>query len=1067
MSGRSEPDAALIAMVQQRLDRQRCRPRATYRLQFQIGQCTFRDAAELVPYLNALGISHIYAAPYLMTRQGSAHGYAVIDYSRLNPELGSEEDFETLVRTLHQHGMGQILDVVPNHMSAAPGENHWWTDVLENGPSSPYADYFDIDWNPVKLELRNKILLPILDRQFGDALEAGCLKLAYRDGAFYIDAAGGSLPIDPKTYEVILTAGLDGLKAAMPADDPHLLELESILTAVQHLPDRNKTDSSSVEERQREKEMIKGRIRRLLEDSPALAAKVEANVQHLNGDPEQPASFDDLERLLNAQVYRLANWKAASDEINYRRFFDVNDLAAVCMEEPQVFEDSHAFLLDLLAEGKVDGLRIDHIDGMFDPFEYLWRLQEGYVRKIIRNTLTNLVPPSGGASDASEERDAERADIESAVFESVSRAYRLKPPCLPSTSNPSSESTEGQTLDERRHLWPLYVLVEKILGPDEPIPAEWPTAGTTGYDFLNSAGGMLVDPDGFEELVRVYSRFTQEPIDFLHIAYRCKLLILRVSMSSELHLLAHRLNRISERHRSSRDFTLNALRAALRAILASFPVYRTYIHGQSVADRDREVIGRAVARAKRLNPAMGTGEFDFIRGVLMLEEPPNLNDSIRRQRDLFIGRFQQVTSPVVAKGVEDTAFYRYYPLTSANEVGGEPARPTWTVQQFHEENQARQQTHPASMICTSTHDTKRSEDTRARISVLAETPKVWQKTVNQWARSHRLLIRDVEGQPAPSRNDQYLFYQTLVGIWPLQPPGDEQHQELIDRMIQYMDKATHEAKAHTSWIAPDPDYDEAVRQFVRAALRNDPKNRFLKAFQKFLETILDAGLYTALSQVLLKLTSPGIPDIYQGQELWDFSLVDPDNRRPVDFECRRRILHDLEAQIEPGDAALQALARQLGATPRDPRLKFFVTWRTLQLRRMYEGLFQQGRYVPLEIEGDRARHLCAFARHLAPKDGRPEQIALVVVPRLLLQLTTASDKNEPSTVPVGGSVWEETRIILPPDISSPFKHAFTGQTCHPVDHRLPIRDILADFPIALLVSCQERSQGFFPTEPRP
>ncbi|TVS15814.1 MAG: malto-oligosyltrehalose synthase, partial [Planctomycetaceae bacterium] len=801
MSEQSKPHAALVAAVQQRLDRQRCRPRATYRLQFQPGQCTFRDAAEWVPYLKALGISHVYASPYLMARRGSSHGYAVIDYSRLNPELGSDQDFETLVQTLHQHGMGQILDVVPNHMSAAPGENHWWTDVLENGPSSPYADYFDIDWNPVKLELRNKILLPILDRQFGDALEDGCLKLAYREGAFFIDTAGCSLPVDPKTYDTILAAGLDDLKATMSADDPKLLELESILTAVQHLPDRIKTDPSSVDERQREKEIIKGRIRRLLEDSPESAAAIDANVQHLNGDSGQPASFDDLERLLNAQVYRFANWRAASDEINYRRFFDVNDLAAVCTEERQVFEDSHAFLLDLLAQGKVDGLRIDHVDGLFDPLEYLWRLQEGYVRKIVRNTLASVGPSEAVTTDTSEERDTQLGDIESDVFESVSRAYRLKAPSLPSTSRPPSEGAEGQSLCELRHLWPLYVVVEKILGPDEPIPTEWPTAGTTGYDFLNSAGGMLIDPDGFEELVKIYSRFTQEPTDFLHIAYRCKLLILRVSMSSELHLLAHRLNRISERHRSSRDFTLNALRAALRAILASFPVYRTYIHGPSVTDRDRDVIGRAVARAKRLNPAMGTGEFDFIRGVLLLQEPPNLNDSVRRQRDFFVGRFQQVTSPVVAKGVEDTAFYRYYPLTSANEVGGEPARPAWTVQQFHEENQTRQQTHPASMICTSTHDTKRSEDTRARISVLAEIPKVWQKAVNQWARSHRLLIHDVEGQPAPSRNDQYLFYQTLVGMWPLQPPDEQQHQELIDRMVQYLEKATHEAKAHTSWIA--------------------------------------------------------------------------------------------------------------------------------------------------------------------------------------------------------------------------------------------------------------------------
>ncbi len=1028
MNQESEPLAAWVVAVRQRLDGHRCRPRAAYRLQFQPGQCTFRDAAEWVPYLKALGISHIYASPYLMARPGSSHGYAVIDYSRLNPELGSEHDFEAWIQTLHQHGMGQILDVVPNHMSAAPGENRWWTDVLENGPSSPYAEYFDIDWKPVKQELRDKILLPILDRQFGDALEDGCLELVYRDGAFFIATAGCLLPIDPKTYDRILALGLEDLKATMPAEDPHLLELESILTAVQHLPERNETDPSSVAERQREKEIIKGRIRKLLDESPELAVGIDANLQHLNGDPGQPDSFDDLETLLNVQAYRLANWRSASDEINYRRFFDVNELAALCTEESQVFEDSHAFLLDLLAEGKVDGLRIDHVDGLFDPLEYLWRLQEGYVRKIIRNTLLGDGPSEGSSADVSKDTDQQLDALESAVFEAVFQAYRPQEAQPSQDSNAAARKARIERLRARRYTMPLYVVVEKILGPDEPIPAEWPTAGTTGYDFLNSAGGMLIDSDGFEELVRIYGRFTQEPTDFLHIAYHCKLLILRVAMSSELHLLAHRLNRISERHRSSRDYTLNALRSALRAILASFPVYRTYIQGETVTDRDREVIGRAVARAKRLNPAMSTAEFDFIRGVLLLQEPPNLVEAARDQRDFFVGRFQQVTSPVVAKGVEDTAFYRYYPLTAANEVGGEPARPAWTVRQFHEENQARQQTHPASMLCTSTHDTKRSEDTRARISVLSEIPKLWQKTVNQWARSHRLLIRDVEGQPAPSRNDQYLFYQTLVGIWPLQPPDEQQHQELIDRMVQYLEKATHEAKAHTSWIAPDPDYDEAVRQFVRAALRNDPRNRFLKAFRKFHETVLDAGLYTALSQVLLKLTSPGVPDIYQGQELWDFSLVDPDNRRPVDFECRRRILHELETRIESGDDALRELAGQLGTTPRDPRLKFFVTWRTLQWRQTHEALFQQGRYLPLEVEGERSQHVCAFARHLAATEDRSEQIALVVVPRLLIQLTAASEKDALAIAPIGGSVWEGTSIILPRDMTSIFKNGFTGQT---------------------------------------
>jgi (1->4)-alpha-D-glucan 1-alpha-D-glucosylmutase len=1059
MSQQPEPHAALAAAVQQRLDRQRCRPQVTYRLQFQPDRLTFRDAAELVPYLKALGVSHIYAAPYLMARRGSTHGYAVVDYSRLNPELGSEEDFEALVQVLHQHGMGQILDVVPNHMSAAPDENPWWTDVLENGPSSLYADYFDIDWNPVKQELRNKILLPILDRQFGDALEAGCLKLLYRNGAFHIDSGGGLLPVDPKTYDSILNVGLEDLKASLPADDSNLRELESIITAVQHLPDHSRIDRHSIEERHREKEVIKDRLRRLLEQSPELATWIDASLQQLNGKAGEPDSFDALDRLLKAQVYRLSHWKAAADEINYRRFFDINDLAAVCTEEQQVFEDSHALLLDLLAEEKVNGLRIDHVDGLFDPFEYLWRLQEGYVRRIVRNEMKGGKRPADSASNEIATEAAAQEDLGAAVFESVFAKFRSKQFPSPTSLASADAAAGSEPIEPNRLELPLYVVVEKILGPDEPLPLDWPTAGTTGYDFLNAVGGMLVDPVGFTETLKIYGRFTQESVDFRDIAYRCKLLILRVAMSSELHLLANRLNRISEQHRSTRDYTLNALRTALREILASFPVYRTYIRDHSISDRDREVIRLAVARAKRLNPAMGIGEFDFIRGVLLLEEPPKLNESVRRQRAFFVGRFQQVTSPVVAKGVEDTAFYRYYPLSSANEVGGEPEQPAWTVQQFHEANLARWQSHPLSMICTSTHDTKRSEDTRARIHVLAEIPHLWRKAVNRWARLNRRLLRDVDAQPAPSRNDEYLFYQTLVGIWPLQPMGESEHETLIERMAQYMEKATHEAKAHTSWIAPDPDYDEAVQQFVRAALRRDPKNRFLADFREFYEKVLDAGLYTALSQLLLKLASPGVADIYQGQELWDFSLVDPDNRRPIDFELRRRLLEEFEGRIASGDTGLRDLACQLGATPRDPRLKFFVTWRILRFRRRCAALFESGRYVPLAVEGARADHLCALARHLDGAAGRPEQIAVMAVPRLLAKLTSQSQHPDATSIPCGSSVWEDTRIVLPDAMLRAFKNWFTGQAHSSDKCRLPVADLLAHFPVALLTLCDEASES--------
>ena len=605
----------VVDAVREKLAQREPHPRATYRLQFHKDHCTFRDAAELVPYLSRLGISHVYASPYVQAKAGSEHGYAIVDYNKLDAALGSEEDYDLFVASLRSHGMGQILDVVPNHMSAAPGENPWWTDVLENGPSSPYADFFDIDWMPIKEELHGKLLFPVLGRQFGEVLEAGELKLGCHNGAFLIDYYGRTLPIDPATYREILTLGLDDFRETMPEDSEALRELESIITAVEHLPNRNNSTTRAVRERQREKEVIKGRISQLMETSQPVAEFLNSNIQRINGEPDAVASFDRLERLLNAQVYRLSHWKAASDEINYRRFFDVNELAAVCMEDEAVFEESHALVFDLLARDKVQGLRIDHVDGLFDPLEYLWRLQRGYVRAIARRCFESRCVMSSGTAEGDPSDAPAWEEIEPAIMEAIWPEI-------------------GMTCDGHDAAWrqslPLYVVVEKILGPEEPLPVEWPIAGTTGYDFLNSVSGVFVDPAGLDELLRIYRRFTAEPTDFQSVAYQCKLLILRAAMSSELHLLAHRLNRISERHRLYRDYTLNSLQRVLREVLASFPVYRTYVGGDTVGARDREVIARAVLRARRRHPALDAAEYDFVRDVLLLEQPPRLDDATRR-----------------------------------------------------------------------------------------------------------------------------------------------------------------------------------------------------------------------------------------------------------------------------------------------------------------------------------------------------------------------------------------------------------------------------------------------------
>ncbi|MGO8752009.1 MAG: malto-oligosyltrehalose synthase [Thermoguttaceae bacterium] len=1040
----------VAAAVEQAVADRFCRATATYRLQFARDALTFRAAAAIVPYLDALGISHVYASPCLKTRSGSANGYAVVDYRQLDPALGSPQDHREYVDALHARRMGQILDIVPNHMSIAAGENPWWNDVLENGPGSPYAAYFDIDWSPVKKELKGKVLLPLLGEQYGQVLESGELKLEYREGAFFIRYYDAVLPLEPQTYRIVLAFGLEELKKGLPEESEDLRELESILTALEHLPQAGETAAPRVCERQREKEVIKGRLARLTGHAPAVAEFVQGNVQRFNGAPGDGRSFDRLDELLGGQNYRLAHWKAAADEINYRRFFDISELAAVCMEDPKVFEDSHRTVCEWLARGDADGVRVDHIDGLYDPPEYLGRLQREYLRALGRAACREI------AGEAVEWSD-------------------LEPRFL--------EATRGLRL-------PLYVVVEKILGPEEPLPKDWQVAGTTGYDFLNFVGGLFVDPAGLDELLKAYSRFVNERANFREVAYQGKSLILRVSMASELQLLAGRINRISERHRRSRDFTFNELRTALREILACFPVYRTYIHQDGVSEQDRRFICRAVAQAKYRSPARNPAVFDFIRDVLLLQAPPGLDEAGYQERDLFVGRFQQVTSPVTAKGIEDTAFYRYGPLVSLNEVGNDPARRPTTTEEFHRHNLAQQAEWPRSLICTSTHDTKRSEDVRARISVLSEIPLLWRAAVNRWARLNRRHRRDVAGQPAPSRNEEYLFYQNLLGVWPLEPPDTTHRGQLADRMQQYMEKATREAKLHTSWINPNAEYDAAVRQFVAAVLDDHPKNRFLADFRLFWERVVNWGLYSALSQVVLKLTSPGVPDIYQGQELWDFSLVDPDNRRPVDFAPRRELLAELQARVCQGAESLFTLARQLAENPRDPRSKLFVTWRTLQLRRENPDLFQHGDYVPLDVEGPRARHVCAFARLCRPREeaadvrstgfsrnpgeeppkggttndafpaaggiaaepGRTSRVAVVVVPRLIAQLTRTADDSLHSPPPLGQPVWQDTRLVPKEIASLPLTNLFTGQVCRCQDGALQVADLLSDFPVCVLTA---------------
>ena len=991
-------------------------PDSTYRLQFQADKLTFRDAAEIAPYLAQLGISHLYASPYFKSQTGSTHGYDVVDHNSLNPGLGGADDYAAMVAALRKEGLGQVLDIVPNHMGIVGGENPLWNDVLENGPSSPYAHFFDINWHPIKAELENKVLLPLLEDQFGKVLEAGKLRLAYADGAFFVQYHETKLPLDPRrSCAVLLTAQLAELKEKLGPESADLRELESILTALDYLPQHTETVAERIAERHREKEVVKGRMRRLTFHSPDITAFIEQNLAQWNGSVDNPRSFDRLDELLNAQVYRLSHWKAAADEINYRRFFDVSQLAAVCTEQPEVFEAIHRLAFELVGRGDVDGLRVDHIDGLYDPQDYLRRLQRGYLSTLGRmafDRIDNSRTEPSKSPNSTDTSGAARASAPPLKWDDIEKSFLAK--------------TETALVDRAR--MPMYVVVEKILGPEEPLPEDWPVAGTTGYDALNHITRLMVDPAGVAQIQTIYQRFSNDRTDFREVAYRSKLLISRVAMASDIQLLTHQLNRISERHRRSRDFTLNTLRFALREILACFPVYRTYIHQDSVSDRDRQVIYRAVAQAKRRRPELDIDLFDFIRDVLLLEQPPDLDEAGRQERALFVGRFQQVTSPLVAKGIEDTAFYVYIPLVTLNEVGGDPTKVALSAEEFHRENADRLKRQPGSLIATTTHDTKRTEDTRARINILSEVPRLWRTAVNHWARLNRRHHREVDGETAPSRNDEYLFYQTVVGTWPIDATDTAEMAQYTARIQAYMEKATHEAKQRTGWINPNPNYDAAVRDFVAAALDNHPKNRFLSEFREFHARIIGWGLYSALSQAFFKLTSPGVPDIYQGQELWDFSLVDPDNRRPVDFRRRRDLLARMQAELSRDGSSRLDFARRLADDPRDPRLKLFVTWQLLQFRRQHRDLFRRGQYIPLVAQGSRAEHVCAYAWRWTPGAGELEQIAIAIAPRLLAKLATSfSDEQSKPGPPIGEVVWSDTHLPLGDLSAERLNNLFTGE----------------------------------------
>ncbi len=979
-------------------------PISTYRLQIH-HEFPLSAARDVIPYLADLGVDCCYTSPYFTAVPGSTHGYDVCDHNEINPEVGGAAAHDEFTAALDRHHMHHIVDFVPNHMGVGTGGNAWWNDVLENGRSSPAAVFFDIDWGPPKATLQAKLLLPILGDQYGRVLERGELRVEFTGSAVVLRYFDQKLPLDPRHSARIYAAAAERLQASL-GESAAINEFLSIIASLQNLPPETTTDPEKIAERQREKEVARARLERLVDEQPAVRSAIEAAVESLNGTPGQNSSFDALHELLEAQAYRLSYWRTASHEINYRRFFDINTLVGLRVEHQEVFDATHQLLAKLIGERKVQAVRIDHPDGLFDPAKYFDMLQ----RLAARSLAVDIENHDGGP-------------------------HRV-----------------------------LYAVAEKILSGPEQLPTNWAVYGTTGYNFLNDLNGVFVDAAQARRMRRVYGKLTGHNEPFDDILYTSKRLIMSTAMASELNVLAHSLERIGESNRRSRDFTLDSLRDVITEVVACFPVYRTYVDERGWTTEDRAVIERAIARARRRNPAMESSLFDFLREVLLPRDVhedkgtspsgqerrggyPPADEEEARQRLKFSMKLQQYTGPVQAKGLEDTAFYRYNVLLSLNEVGGDPSRFGRSVSEFHAVNGARAETWPYEMLATATHDTKLGEDVRARINVLSEIPDEWGREVSKWMRLTRNQRSLVDGEPAPDRSDEYRFYQALVGVW---PAGSQQTtpapQDLVTRLSEYMIKSVKEAKVHTSWLTPNEPYEQALRTFVERVLTGPGGTKLLTAMLPFQRRIARLGMINSLAQVTLKVGAPGVPDLYQGTDLWDLSLVDPDNRRAVDFNQRACFLRDINNLFGSTPETRTTTIQEWLRTWADGRIKLLVTTAGLRLRRELPDVFLGGRYLPLGTDVAVAGGAIAFAR--IDEDARAA--ALFLAPRLCSRLIT-----EDQPLPLGGDCWKTSRIMLPPELSErEFRDEITGARIQPTragdECWIFIGEALQMLPVAIL-----------------
>ena len=958
-------------------------PRATYRVQLHAG-FRFDDATALVPYLAALGISHLYISPPLRSRPGSRHGYDAVDHGELNPELGTREDFDRMVESLRAHGMGLLVDMVPNHMGVHGSDNAWWADVLENGAASAYADYFDIDWTSSDPTLAGKVLLPLLGEQYGTVLERGDLKLSFdaEHGTFALHYFEHCMPIDPASYGHLLRRAM----RRIPDRGADRSAIPPLAAGFDRLPPHDTPHPDSRRQRRAEQAALKSRLSSMASASPGLRAAIDAEVIEINGRAGQRASFDALHALLDAQPYRLAHWRVAADEINYRRFFDINDLAALRMERAEVFEATHRLVLTLAAAGAIDGLRIDHPDGLADPAGYFRRLQERYAE------LAGLAPLA-----------APRAGMPSEMA--------------------------------------LYVVVEKIVAPHEQVPREWSVHGTTGYRFANVINGLLIDGAARARLDRTWRVFVGgEAQEFHELAWSGRHAVMDGPLAGELTVLAQALLRLAREDRRTRDFTLLSLRRALTELLASFPVYRTYVIDEPSV-QDRRFIEWAVGRARRRSMFADASVFDFLRRVLLGRPLPGAAADRPERMRAFTRRLQQYMAPVAAKGIEDTALYRHHRLISVNDVGGDPDMFGMSVAAFHAATRDRAQHWPHTMLATSTHDAKRSEDVRCRLDVISEMPAAWRLAVRRWSRLNRRHKRTVDGASAPSRNDEYFLYQTLAGSLPIDTLDDDALAAYARRIEQTLLKSCREAKTITSWMNPHAAYEASLSAFVQGVLQRREANLFLDDLRANVRILDWYGALNGLTLALLKALSPGVPDYYQGHEAIELTLVDPDNRQAVDFGRRIQLLEESKALLSLSDR--EGRLRELLDHLHDGRAKFWVTWRALQLRRDAAELLNDAAYVPLEATGQHAEHVVAFAR------GRGAHWIVAVAPRLYAGLGR----------PVGdaplGDAWGDTAIVWPDNLPAPtvsgwLENRIDGRRHAPRDGKLRLAELLREFPVAAL-----------------